>query len=100
MKVRLDGGFVRSREAESQLSGWFELIAGRRAKAEGGNAKCFAFVQRYDPKPRRRLYAVLKAQGLQGHQLVTFLSDGGDVKGGTCRLICLPKRSTSWTGSM
>jgi len=32
----------------------------------------------YDTKPKRRLFEVLKGQGLQMNQTVTFLSDGGD----------------------
>lgn len=75
--VALDGGYVRSRESPSRQDGWFEVVAGRSAKADSG--KCFAFVYRHDIKPRRRLYEVLKAQGLQGNQLVTFLTDGGDT---------------------
>lgn len=75
--VALDGGYVRSRESPSRQDGWFEVVTGRSAKADCG--KCFAFVYRHDIKPRRRLYEVLKAQGLQGNQLVTFLTDGGDT---------------------
>jgi hypothetical protein len=47
-------------------------------QAEGG-AKVFAFVNQYDAKPKRRLYEVLKSQGLQMNQQVVFLSDGGDT---------------------
>ncbi len=43
-----------------------------------GPAKCFGFVQTYDRKPKRRLFEVLKAQGMQPNQQVTFLTDGGD----------------------
>jgi hypothetical protein len=32
----------------------------------------------YDPKPKRRLFDVLKSQGLQANQDVTFLTDGGE----------------------
>ena len=39
----------------------------------------FAFVNKYDTKPKRRLYEVLKSQGLQMNQQVVFLSDGGDT---------------------
>jgi hypothetical protein len=35
-------------------------------------------VQTYDDKPRRRLFEVMKSQGLQGHQQVIFMSDGGE----------------------
>ncbi len=43
-----------------------------------GPAKCFGFVQTYDRKPKRRLFEVLKSQGMQANQQVTFLTDGGD----------------------
>jgi hypothetical protein len=43
-----------------------------------GSAKCFGFVTSYDTKPKRRLAELLKAQGLQMNQAITFLSDGGD----------------------
>ena len=43
-----------------------------------GEAKCFGFVQTFDTKPRRRLFELLKAQGMQMNQQVTFLTDGGN----------------------
>jgi hypothetical protein len=43
-----------------------------------GAAKCFGFVTSCDTKPKRRLAELLKAQGLQMNQAITFLSDGGD----------------------
>ena len=45
---------------------------------EEGAAKCFAYVQTYDTKPKRRLFELMKSQGLQANQQVTFLSDGAD----------------------
>jgi hypothetical protein len=35
-------------------------------------------VQSYDDRPKRRLYEVLKAQGMQNNQEVVFLTDGGE----------------------
>ena len=35
-------------------------------------------MQTYDGKPRRRLFELLKSQGMAMNQQVTFLSDGGD----------------------
>jgi hypothetical protein len=75
--VGLDGGFVHAKEQTSRGEGWFEVIAGKSVPQEGG-AKCFAYVQTYDPKPKRRLFELLKSQGLQANQQVTFLSDGAD----------------------
>lgn len=40
--------------------------------------KYFGFVQTYDQKPKRRLFELLKFQGLQTNQQLVFLSDGGD----------------------
>jgi len=40
--------------------------------------KRFGFVQSYDTKPRRRLWELMKSQGMQENQQVLFLSDGGD----------------------
>ena len=41
--------------------------------------KYVAFVHNYDQKPKRRLYEVLKSQGLEAGQPVRFLSDGADT---------------------
>ena len=83
--VGIDGGYVRAAHKE----GFFEVIAGRSVVAfrrdaadNVPEAKCFGYVQTYDRKPRRRLWELLKSQGLQDHQQVVFLSDGGeDVRG-------------------
>jgi hypothetical protein len=40
--------------------------------------KCFAWVQTYDEKPKRRLFEVLQSQGMQMNQQIDFLSDGGE----------------------
>ncbi len=76
--VGLDGGFVHARDQKSRTAGWFEVIAGKSIEAEGG-AKCFAFVNTHDTKPKRRLFEVLRSQGLQMNQTVVFLSDGGET---------------------
>jgi hypothetical protein len=82
MTIGIDGGFVRAR----RKAGFFEVIAGksivafRRSEAEDiPSAKRFGFVQTYDTKPRRRLWELLKSQGMQENQAVLFLSDGGDT---------------------
>jgi hypothetical protein len=79
--VGIDGGYVRAAHKE----GFFEVIAGRSVVAfrrtdedEVPSAKCFGYVQTYDQKPRRRLWEVMKSQGLQENQQVVFLSDGGE----------------------
>jgi hypothetical protein len=79
--VGIDGGYVRAAHKE----GFFEVIAGRsvvafrrEANDEVPEAKCFGYVQTYDAKPRRRLWELMKSQGLQDHQQVVFMSDGGE----------------------
>jgi hypothetical protein len=83
LTVGIDGGYVR---AQGQ-PGWFEVIAGKSLLAftrgeeseEPVSSKCFAFVQTFDQKPKRRLFKVLQSQGHQLNQQITFLSDGGDT---------------------
>jgi hypothetical protein len=80
--VGIDGGYVHNWEAKQQH---FEVIVGksilafRRDNEEDiASSKCFGFVQTLDEKPKRRLFEVLKSQGHQMNQQLTFLSDGGD----------------------
>jgi hypothetical protein len=79
--VGIDGGYVRA----AHKQGWFEVIAGksvvafrREDEGEVPSAKCFGFVQTYDDKPRRRLWELMKSQGMQENQQVVFMSDGGE----------------------
>jgi hypothetical protein len=74
----LDGGYVQTKDQKSRTEGWFEVIAGKSVPAEGP-ARRLAFVHKYDTKPKRRLFELLKSQGLQMNQQVVFLSDGGDT---------------------
>jgi hypothetical protein len=81
MTVGIDGGYVRA----AHKQGNFEVIAGRSVVAfrreEGDTvppSKCFGFVQTYDEKPRRRLWELMKSQGMQENQQVVFMSDGGE----------------------
>jgi hypothetical protein len=77
LTVGLDGGFVHSAHQTSRRDGWFEVIAGKSMPTEGPT-RCFAFVQTWDTKPKRRLFEVLRSQGMQANQQVTFLTDGAD----------------------
>jgi hypothetical protein len=61
------------------------VIAGRSVVAfrrdedsEAPSAKCFGFVQTYDEKPRRRLWELMKSQGMHENQQVVFMSGGGE----------------------
>ena len=72
--VGIDGGYVRSCVDKRRN---FEVIIGKsfsKTKA----AKRFGFVQTVDERPQRRLLQVLRSQGMQENQQVTFLSDGAD----------------------
>jgi hypothetical protein len=53
--VALDGGYVHSAAQTSRRDGWFEAVTGKSTPTGGGPAKCFAFVQTLDDKPKRRL---------------------------------------------
>ena len=82
LTVGIDGGYVRGHHKQ----GHFEVIAGksilafRREPEEKPelSGRCFAFVQTYDEKPKRRLFELLQSQGMQPNQQVEFLSDGGE----------------------
>jgi hypothetical protein len=66
LTVGIDGGYVRAQGTQ----GWFEVIAGKgllsftrgEESQEPVSSKCFAFVQTYDQKPKRRLFEVLQSQ--------------------------------------
>jgi hypothetical protein len=89
LSVGVDGGIVRARRGATgtKTPRLFEVIAGksvlsfRRDDPEDvpPSSKCFALVQSVDPKPKRRLYDLLRSQGMQANQQVTFFSDGGDT---------------------
>src|SRR2546428_165203 len=82
-KVGIDGGYVRNWFAKKHN---FEVIVGKSTRAFGEDeanktpsSKRFGFVQTLDTKPKRRLYEVLHAAGLQMNQEITFLADGNDT---------------------
>src|SRR5271165_2232931 len=77
--VGIDGGYVHAKDQQSRAEGWFEVIVGKSMSQDGESSKCFGLVNRYDTKPKRRLFEMLKSQGMQMNQAVTFLSDGGDT---------------------
>lgn len=72
--VALDGGYVRN---WADRTANFELIVGR-SMPEDRPPRYFGLVHGYDGKPKRRLFDLLRAQGLQANQDVTFLTDGGE----------------------
>jgi len=78
LTVGIDGGYVHSSAQRTRKDGWFEVIAGKSAAAQG-ETKRFAFVHNYDDKPKRRVYEVLKSQGMRANKQVTFLSDGAET---------------------
>lgn len=78
LTVGLGGGYVHSCEDKSNRSQSFEIITGKSVTVDG-SAKRFGLVNGYDQKPKRRLFELLKSQGMQMNQQITFLSDGGDT---------------------
>jgi hypothetical protein len=70
----LDGAYVHA----DGRAGWFEVIVGKSVSA-AGDGKYFGFVHNIDDKPKRRLYEVLRSQGLEPDQPVQFLSDGKET---------------------
>lgn len=78
LTVGIDGGYVHGRDGKNRKAGCFEVIVGKSMPQEGPNRR-FGFVNGYDTKPKRRLFEVLKEQGMQENQQVIFLSDGGDT---------------------
>jgi hypothetical protein len=80
LTMGIDGGYVRaskSQDADSKQR-CFEVITGKSI-ADDGSSKCFGLVNSYDEKPKRRVFEVLKSQGMQMNQQITFFSDGGDT---------------------
>ena len=73
--VGIDGGYVRSRD-KSQPH--FEVMVAKSMPADRSN-RYLGLVHTHDTKPKRRLHEVLKEQGWQENQPVTFLTDGGDT---------------------
>ena len=72
--VGLDGGYIRDWEDRKAN---FELIVGQSMPDD--REPCYiGLVHGYDRKPKRRLFELLKKQGLQANQDVTFLTDGGE----------------------
>ena len=73
--VGIDGGYVRSREKGQSH---FEVTVGKSIPTDRPD-RYLGLVQSHDEKPRRRLHEVLKDQGWQENQQVTFMTDGGDT---------------------
>lgn len=91
--VGLDGGYVRNWE---DRTGNFELIVGR-SMPEDRSPRYFGLVHGYDRKPKRRLFELLKEQGLQANQDVTFLTDGGEeVRALTERITPVAEHVLDW----
>ena len=73
--VGMDGGYIRSRE-DGQSH--FEVTVGKSIPADRPS-RYLGLVQSHDDKPKRRLHEILKDQGWQENQPVTFMTDGGDT---------------------
>ena len=75
MTVGVDGGYVRWQEKEQPH---FEAMVVKSMPAGRPN-RYLGLVHTHDTRPKRRLHEVLKEQGWQENQPVTFLTDGGDT---------------------
>lgn len=73
--VGIDGGYVKSREKGQSH---FEVTVGKSIPTDRPS-RYLGLVQSHDAKPKRRLHEVLKDQGWQENQPVTFMTDGGDT---------------------
>ena len=97
LTVGLDGGYVHSAHQRTRAEDWFEVVAGKSLPADG-KGKCFALVQTHDPKRKRRMFEVLKSQGLASNQQITFLTGRGqDIRDLPLRIN--PRSETSWNVS-
>jgi len=74
LTVGIDGGYVRSC-VDKRTN--FEIIIGK-SFSKTKPSKRFGFVQSIDNHPERRLLHMLKEQGMQENQQITFMSDGAD----------------------
>ncbi len=70
--VGIDGAYIRNWEDKKKN---FEVIVGKSIPTKS-KAKYFGLVQSYDKKPKRRLFELLKSQGMQMNQDIYFMSDG------------------------
>ena len=73
--VGIDGGYVRSRHPGQAH---FEVAVGKSISTDRPD-RYLGLVQSLDEKPKRRLNEILKDQGWQENQPVTFMTDGGDT---------------------
>ncbi|MEM7789197.1 MAG: ISKra4 family transposase, partial [Bacteroidota bacterium] len=74
LTVGIDGAYVRD---WGQKKTHFGVVVGKSVPRDGPPRR-FAFAQGHDEKPKRRLFELLREQGLQMNQRVDFFSDGGD----------------------
>ena len=73
--VGIDGGYVHSQEKEQSH---FEVMVAKSMPVDKPS-RYIGLAQSHDTRPRRRLHDVLKEQGWQKNQPVTFLTDGDDT---------------------
>ncbi len=70
----IDGGYVR--DCNNKKSNFEVIVVKSFSKTE--EPKRLSFVQKMVEQPERRLLKMLKDQGMQENQQITFLSDGAD----------------------
>ncbi len=72
--VGIDGGYVRD---WADRKSHFGILVGKSSPRDRDD-RYLGLVQSFDVKPKRRLWELLRSQGLQMNQAVTFPTDGGD----------------------
>ena len=82
-----------TKRASSKSSPGKSIVAFRRNEAQDiPSAKRFGFVQTYDTKPRRRLWELMKSQGMQENQVslipVRWGRDGAEVTSVSASIQC------------
>ncbi len=74
LTVGIDGGYVR--DCRNRKANFEVIVAKSFSKTKA--PKRLGFVQKLDDQPGRRLMRMLRNQGMQENQQITFLSDGAD----------------------
>jgi hypothetical protein len=82
LTVGIDGCYLRQWDDKKTH---FEVIVGK-SMSEDGPSRCFGYTQTYDEKPKRRLFEMLRSQGMQMNQRVMFSLTAGRTFG-RCSLI-------------
>jgi len=77
--VGIDGGYLRLAGHGRRQDGWFKVIVGKSMRDQD-TGHSFAYVHKLENRPADRMpNFLLREEGVQPSQPITFLSDGGDT---------------------